>query len=125
MKQVNATPQEPCCMHIEPQHVAERMMRWVYVPFSMVISLDAHGYMLDLCQVDTQFGAEHIILAPDAAQIWLLTNHPEGQIRLNEWDVANLSWILDHAGSAQVYVFVAGEDVGCHLVWTGKGETKL
>lgn len=100
-------------------------MQWVYVPFSMVISLDADGNRLDVCQVDTQFGAEHIILAPDAAQIWLLTNHPEGQIRLNEWDIANLRWILARAGSAQVSAYVAGEDIGCRLVWSGKDETEL
>ena len=125
MKHISEGLREICRVRVEPQRMAERMMRRVYVPFTMVVSLDADGCVIDLCQVDTQFGAEHIVLAPDAARIWLMTNHPEGQTRLNEWDVANLCWILERAGSAQVCVFVVGEDIGCRLVWCGKGETAL
>ncbi|HIU16092.1 MAG TPA: hypothetical protein IAC49_06480 [Candidatus Ventricola intestinavium] len=104
-------------MKITPGLLSEWMMNQVYVPFSMVVSLDGRAEVLTVCQVDTEMGELSIRLAPDAEEIWLLTNHPDGYTGLYEGDRKNLRRILRMAGPAKLIVFVAGEEIGCMQVW--------
>ncbi len=96
---------------ITPEGLAERLMMRVYVPFSAVVSLDEMGGVLLLDQFDTAFAGETMTVDPRAAEVWLMTNHPEGRRELTEADERNARRLL--AKKKDVRVFIVGEDVGC------------
>ena len=80
-----------------PEKWAQRLMARVYVSFSAALSFDREGKIIELFQFDTFFPEGEIIVAKDAAQVWLMSNHPEG-IPVQESD----------------FIFaVAGEELGC------------
>lgn len=96
---------------ITPEELAERLMMRVYVPFSAVVSLDEMGGVLLLDQFDTAFAGETMTVDPRAAEVWLMTNHPEGRRELTEADERNARRLLAKKKDARV--FIVGEDVGC------------
>ena len=98
-------------MRIMPQKLAEMLMMRVYVPFSAVVSLDERGEVLLLDQFDTAFAGETMTFDPGAAEVWLMTNHPEGRRELTEEDERNVRRLLAERKDARV--FIVGEDVSC------------
>ena len=98
-------------MRITPERLAEMLMMRVYVPFSAVVSLDERGRVLLLDQFDTAFAGETMTMEPRAAEVWLMTNHPEGRRELTEADERNVRRLLERRKDARV--FIVGEDVGC------------
>lgn len=59
------------------------------------------------------FPEGEIIVAKDAAQVWLMSNHPEGMRRMMQEDWQNLRRVQEAAGGAKVRMFLAGEELGC------------
>lgn len=59
-----------------PEKWAQRLMARVYVSFSAALSFDREGRIIELFQFDTFFPEGEIIVAKDAAQVWLMSNHP-------------------------------------------------
>ncbi len=96
---------------ITPEKLAEMLMMRVYVPFSAVVSVDEQGGVVALCQFDTAFAGETMTFDPCAAEVWLMTNHPEGRPELTEEDERNAHRLLARRKDARI--FIVGEDVGC------------
>ena len=96
-----------------PKEWAQRLMARVYVSFSAVISLNREGEVIELFQFDTYFPDGEIIVAKDAAQVWLMSNHPEGMRQMTQEDWRNLRLVQQAVGGAQVRMFLAGEELGC------------
>lgn len=99
--------------HTTPEEWARRLMARVYVAFSAVLSLDTEGNVIELFQFDTFFPDGEIVLAKDAAQVWLMSNHPEGMRVMTQEDWQNLRRVQEAAGRARVRMFLAGEELGC------------
>ena len=99
--------------HTTPEEWARRLMTRVYVAFSAVLSLDGEGNVIELFQFDTFFPDGEIVLAKDAAQVWLMSNHPEGMRMMTQEDWQNLRRVQEAAGRARVRMFLAGEELGC------------
>lgn len=96
-----------------PEKWAQRLMARVYVSFSAALSFDCEGKIIELFQFDTFFPEGEIIVAKDAAQVWLMSNHPEGMRRMMQEDWQNLRRVQEAAGRAKVRMFLAGEELGC------------
>ena len=96
-----------------PEKWAQRLMARVYVSFSAALSFDREGRIIELFQFDTFFPEGEIIVAKDAAQVWLMSNHPEGMRRMMQEDWQNLRRVQEAAGGAKVRMFLAGEELGC------------
>ena len=96
---------------ITPEKLAEMLMMRVYVPFSAVVSVDEQGEVMALCQFDTAFAGETMTFDPCAAEVWLMTNHPEGRPELTEEDERNARRLLARRKDARI--FIVGEDMGC------------
>ena len=103
---------------ITPSTLAQMLMARVYVPFSAVAALSEDGAVTSLCQFDTAFAAEAMTFDANAAEIWLLSNHPEGLRGMTEDDKANLRRLRRAAGRIRVRFFLVGEDTGCTEVET-------
>ena len=91
---------------VTPEALADMLMKRVYVPFSAVVSAAADGEILSLCQFDTAFDER-------AAEVWLLSHHPEGLRKRTAEDAANLNRLRRRATHARVRFFLVGEDTGC------------
>ena len=72
-----------------PEKWAQRLMARVYVSFSAALSFDREGKIIELFQFDTFFPEGEIIVAKDAAQVWLMSNHPEGMRRMMQEESAS------------------------------------
>ena len=81
-----------------PEKWAQRLMARVYVSFSAALSFDREGRIIELFQFDTFFPEGEIIVAKDAAQVWLMSNHPEGMRRMMQEDWQNLRRVQEAAG---------------------------
>ena len=95
---------------VTPEVLADMLMKRVYVPFSAVVSAAADGEILSLCQFDTAFAGEMMAFDERAAEVWLLSHHPEGLREMTAEDAANLNRRAPHA---RVRFFLVGEDTGC------------
>lgn len=98
---------------VTPEMLADMLMKRVYVPFSAVVSAAADGEILSLCQFDTAFAGERMAFDGRAAEVWLLSHHPEGRREMTEEDAANLKRLRCRASHARVRFFLVGEDTGC------------
>ena len=66
---------------VTPEALADMLMKRVYVPFSAVVAASGGGEILSLCQFDTAFAGEQMAFDERAAEVWLLSHHPEGAMR--------------------------------------------
>ncbi len=73
---------------VTPEALADMLMKRVYVPFSAVVSAAADGEILSLCQFDTAFAGEQMAFDERAAEVWLLSHHPEGLREMTAEDAA-------------------------------------
>lgn len=96
-----------------PEEWARRLMARVYVAFSAVLSLDEEGKVIELFQFDTFFPNGEIVIAKNAAQVWLMSNHPEGMRLMTQEDWQNLRRVREATGGARVRMFLAGEELDC------------
>ena len=103
---------------VTPEALADMLMKRVYVPFSAVVSAAADGEILSLCQFDTAFAGEQMAFDERAAEVWLLSHHPEGLREMTAEDAANLNRLRRRATHARVRFFLVGEDTGCCLLYT-------
>ena len=94
---------------VTPEALADMLMKRVYVPFSAVVSAAADGEILS----DTAFAGEQMAFDERAAEVWLLSHHPEGLRKMTAEDAANLNRLRRRATHARVRFFLVGEDTGC------------
>lgn len=87
---------------VTPEALADMLMKRVYVPFSAVVSAAADGEILSLCQFDTAFAGEQMAFDERAAEVWLLSHHPEGLREMTAEDAANLNRLRRRATHARV-----------------------
>ena len=94
------------------QKIAENLMIRVYYDFSAVVSLDAKGNVTGVSLFDTEFGGRWMHAEPDAAQIWLMIHHPDGNRQLTQKDLENIAALREAKPFIPLRVFIAGEDIG-------------
>lgn len=85
----------------------------IYYPVSAVISIGGREDILDIHLFDTAFGGTCMRAAPDAAQLWLMSNHPDGSPALYETDMRNLQRLIGIASGRRVRMFLASEEFEC------------
>lgn len=93
--------------------LAQNLLMHVYYRLSAAVSLDASGHPSWVRMFDTEFGSMCMRVAQDADEVWLMSNHPEGQTSLYEADMNNLMLLRAAAPKARLRVFVVNEDTGC------------
>ena len=92
--------------------IARELLIGIYHEVSAVAAMGKNGEILCVRLFDTQFGEAPVQTGEEAAEICLMTNHPEGDDRLYEKDRENAERIRAYAPHVPVRVFVTGEDIG-------------
>lgn len=101
---------------VTPRALFDALMRDVYVPFSACVCLDADGQILSIWQFDAAFCARKPVIAPDTREVWLISNHPEGNMRPEPEDVRCAGRLREQLGGAALRTFIASEDEGCREI---------
>lgn len=95
-----------------PSALADALMRDVYYPFSVCAYLDEEGRISAIRQFDTLWSAPPQEDAPDAARIWLISNHDTGDMRPMEQDLRHACSLRAREKAAQVQLFIYAADEG-------------
>ena len=98
------------------QRIAEALLIRVYGDVSDVVSLDENGEVQGVQMFDTRFGGEWMQAEPNAREIWLMSNHPQGNRMLSDEDMANAARIKERQPFIPLRMFITGEDIGCREV---------
>ena len=93
--------------------LAEELMIHVYYPVSAVISMDDAGNCLRVRMFDTLFAGEAMAVHPDAALVYLMSNHPEGWKEPYPQDLENFEALKTKMPGLEVHLIITGEDIGC------------
>lgn len=96
-----------------PEKFARDNLIHVFHRVSAAVALDADGSILSTKLFDTEFGGAFLRVAPDAAEVWLLSNHEDGRRELYAVDYDNIGRVCSAAPGAQLRVFITNEDWGC------------
>ena len=92
--------------------IAENLLIRVYYEFGAVVSLDEKENVIGVSLFDTEFGGRWIRAEPDAAQLWLLIHHPDGNRELTQKDLENIAVLKKALPFMPLRIFIAGEDIG-------------
>lgn len=92
--------------------IAEKLLLHVFCPVSAAVSVGEEGVRF-VHVFDTKWYSSDIRLDPKAEEIWLISNHPEGNPALYEEDRDNLQRIRACSPHMRIRFFIANEDTGC------------
>ena len=95
------------------RQIAEQMLTHVFYRVSAVVGIGETQRVCSMRMFDTEFGAAYMHVPENAREIWLISNHPEGQISPYEADLEHAERILRAAPGVRLRLFVCGEDIGC------------
>ena len=93
--------------------LAEELMIHVYYPVSAVVSMDDQGNCLAVRMFDTLFAGDCMVVHPDAAVVYLMSNHPEGRREPYPQDLENLEALKAKISGIEIRLIITGEDIGC------------
>lgn len=96
-----------------PEEFARDYLIHVFYRVSAAVSLDGSGGILSVRLFDTEWGGDALCVAPDAKEIWLLTNHEDGWPELYDVDRVHIARVRSKAPNAHLRVFITNEDWGC------------
>ncbi|MGN0996222.1 MAG: hypothetical protein ACI4PG_04900 [Candidatus Ventricola sp.] len=96
-----------------PEEFARDYLIHIFHRVTAAVALDAGGAILSTKLFDTEFGGAFLRVAPDAAEVWLLSNHEDGGHELYVGDHVNIARVRSAAPDAHLQVFITNEDWGC------------
>ena len=103
-----------------PEPIARALMTHVYTRLTCVVALDAQGRIADGYLLDTLYARHAVRACEHAAVYWVFLGHPEGWTQMDELDEDVLDRLRDCVSPAPIRAFIAGEEVGCLEVDSGR-----
>ena len=92
--------------------LAREMLMDVYYPLTLCVFADEEGNLLGLRQFDTLFCSAPRMRREHCGEIWLLSNHHDGDMRFWPEDLAHLDGVQKQYPQAICRLFIVSEDVG-------------
>lgn len=93
--------------------IARRLLIHIYYPISAAAEIAESGNVLRISLFDTDFCALPELFAPDAKEVWLFTQHPDGCMELYESDRLHVRRFMEQCCGRRFRVFVTNEDFIC------------
>ena len=72
------------------RRLEKALLEDIYYPVSAAVSIGEKGEILGVHLFDTLFCGEHMRVEPDAAEVWLMSQHNDGSQTLYDADLQNL-----------------------------------
>lgn len=93
--------------------IARALLESIYFHVSAVVSLNEAGEILSVNLFSTDYPGDLLRLTKDAREIWLISNHPEGNQTPYEQDICNYRALAGQAGGSTVRLFLSSEYFAC------------
>ena len=98
------------------RRLAKALLEDIYYPVSAAVSIGEKGEILGVHLFDTLFCGEHMRVEPDAAEVWLMSQHNDGSQTLYDADLQNLRRLRQLAGGRRIRMFLASEEYACREI---------
>ena len=98
------------------RRLAKALLEDIYYPVSAAVSIGEKGEILGVHLFDTLFCGEHMRVEPDAAEVWLMSQHNDGSQTLYDADLQNLRRMRQLADGRRVRMFLASEEYACREI---------
>ncbi len=95
------------------EQIAEHLLIHVFYRVSAVVVVEDMKRTDGITIFDTEFGGAYAAVPARAQEIWLISNHPEGQTLPYAADWENVEHLRRRAPKARIRLFICGEDIGC------------
>lgn len=104
---------ERAAFFAEPWEISRALLENIYHAVTAVVSLDEDGRILGIALVDTAGYDACVREEAGCAEVWLMSQHPEGSTGLYEEDMRRLACLRARLPGGRVRAFVTCEDFGC------------
>ena len=98
------------------RRLAKALLEDIYYPVSAAVSIGKRGEILGVHLFDTLFCGDHMRVEPDAAEVWLMSQHNDGSQTLYDADLQNLRRMRQLAGGRRIRMFLASEEYACQEI---------
>ena len=98
------------------RRIAQALLESIYFHVSAVVSLNEAGEVIFVNLFSTDYPDGQLRIAEGRKEIWLLSNHPEGNRTPYEQDICNYCALLGQAGGCTVRLFLTSEYFECFEV---------
>ena len=98
------------------RRLAKALLEDIYYPVSAAVSIGEKGEILGVHLFDTLFCGEHMRVEPDAAEVWLMSQHNDGSQTLYDADLQNLRRMRQLAGGRRIRMFLTSEECACREI---------
>lgn len=98
------------------QRLAKALLEDIYHPVSAAVSIGERGEILGVHLFDTLFCGDHMRVEPDAAEVWLMSQHNDGSQTLYDEDLQNLRRMRQLTGGRRIRMFLASEEYACREI---------
>ncbi len=98
------------------RRIARALLESVYFHISAVVSLNEAGAVLSVNLFSTDDPGDRSCFDEDAREIWLISNHPEGNQTPYGQDIYNYQLLVRQAGDRKVRLFLSSEYFTCFEV---------
>lgn len=105
------------------QRLTKALLSDIYYPVSAAISIGEREEILGVHLFDTMHFGGPMRVAPNAAELWLISHHGDGVVALYEADLENLRQLHRLAGGRRVRMFLSVESGPCREI--GLSETLM
>lgn len=113
---------EHAMVGVEPWEISRALLENVYYAVTAVVSLDENGRIMSVQLFDTVGCDVCVREEAGCAEVWLMSQHPEGREKLYEEDERRAAYLRARLRGGRVRVFVTGEDLGCVEIGAPKPE---
>ena len=104
------------------RRIAAALLEALLFRVCAVISLDENGKIVDAVLLSTDWPQGRMRIAEGAKEVWLISNHPDGNILADEQDRHNHGLLVHMAGNVRVRFFLASEYFPCFEAEIPKGQ---
>ena len=101
--------------------IARTLLEGTYFKVSAIVSLDDREEMLSVSLFCTEHPEGRLRMAEGAKEVWLISNHPEGNQAPYEQDIVNYRTLVGKTGRSKVRLFLSSEYFACFEIKGNRG----
>lgn len=95
------------------ERIATALLKQVFFEVSAIVSLDGDGRILGVFLFSTDWPENNMRIAEGAREVWLISNHPQGEQAPYPQDLRNCSTIAGMSKGISVRFFLCSEYFSC------------
>jgi len=95
------------------ERIAKALLECVFYRVSAIVSVGENGQILGVQLFSTDWPDRHMHFTEEAKEVWLISNHPDGEMHPDEQDVRNYRSLVSRMPGVQVRLYLSSEYFSC------------